>query len=92
MGGLPQPLWSGHDSKLFFVQPDRKLMVAAFNSAVFSAGQLQVVAQTRITTAIFGWFQSTVALVGRILIDSFPSRTSSPHTLVTRWTARLRGL
>jgi hypothetical protein len=67
-------------------------MVAAFNSETFSAGQPQVVALTRITTAIFGWFQYTVAPDGRFLIDSFPSGTSSPLTLVTRWTARLRGL
>jgi serine/threonine protein kinase len=89
--GSTQPRWSRDGRKLFFMQPDRKLMVAVFNPATFSASLPQVVAQTRITTAMFGWFQYAVAPDGRFLINSFPSAASSPLTLITGWTARLNG-
>ena len=65
-------------------------MVVAFDPATSSAGLPQVVAQTRITTAMFGWFQYAVAPDGRFLINSFPSGASSPLTLITDWTARLK--
>jgi serine/threonine protein kinase len=91
MGGSTQPRWSRDGRKIFFVQPDRKLMVVAFNPATLSAGLPQVVAQTRVTTAMFGWFQYAVAPDGRFLINSFPSGTSSPLTLITDWTAGLKG-
>jgi len=89
--GSAQPRWSHDGRKIFFVQPDRKLMVVAFNPTKTSASPPQVVAQTRITTAMFGWFQYAVAPDGRFLINSFPSSTSSPLTLITGWTARLKG-
>ena len=90
MRGSTQPRWSRDGRKIFFVQPDRKLMVVAFNPAAFVAGSPQVVAQTRVTTAMFGWFQYAVAPDGRFLINSFPSGASSPLTLITGWTARLK--
>jgi len=89
--GSTQPRWSRDGRKVFFVQPDRKLMVVAFNPTTGSAGAPQVVAQTRITTSMFGWFQYAVAPDGRFLINSFPSETSSPLTLITNWTAGLKG-
>jgi serine/threonine protein kinase len=92
MSGSAQPRWSRDGRKVFFVQPDRKLMVVDFNPATFAADPPQVVAQTRITTAMFGWFQYAVAPDGRFLINSFPSGASSPLTLITGWTARLKGL
>jgi len=91
MRGSAQPRWSRDGRKVFFVQPDRKLMVVAFDPATSSAGLPQVVTQTRITTATFGWFQYAVAPDGRFLINSFPSAASSPLTLITDWTARLKG-
>jgi serine/threonine protein kinase len=90
MRGSTQPRWSRDGRKIFFVQPDRKLMVVAFDPATSSAGPPQVVAQTRITTALFGWFQYAVGPDGRFLINSFPSGASSPLTLITGWTARLK--
>jgi Tol biopolymer transport system component len=90
MRGSTQPRWSRDGRKLFFVQPDRKLMVVTFDPATSSASPPQVVAQTRITTAMFGWFQYAVAADGRFLINSFPSAASSPLTLITDWTARLK--
>ena len=89
--GCAEPRWNRDGRKLFFVQPDRKLMAVAFSPATFSAGPPRVVAQTRVTTAMFGWFQYAVAPDGRFLVNSFPSSTSSPLTLITGWTARLKG-
>jgi Tol biopolymer transport system component/tRNA A-37 threonylcarbamoyl transferase component Bud32 len=90
MRGSAQPRWSRDGRKLFYVQPDRKLMVVNFDPATSSAGLPQVVAQTRVTATMFGWFQYAVAPDGRFLINSFPSGTSSPLTLITGWTARLK--
>jgi len=44
--GASQPRWSREGRKVFFVQPDRKLMVVAFDPAKASAGPPQVFAQT----------------------------------------------
>jgi len=91
MRGSSQPRWSRDGRKIFFLQPDRKLMVVAFNPGTNSAGPPQLVVQTRITTAVFGWFQYAVAPDGRFLINSFPSNSSSPLTLLTGWTALVKG-
>lgn len=91
MPGSSQPRWDRDGRKVFFIQPDRKLMVAVFNPKTNSAGTPQLVAQTRITTAVFGWFQYAMAPDGRLLVNSLPTNDSAPLTLITGWTALLRG-
>jgi Tol biopolymer transport system component len=87
--GSAQPRWSRDGRKIFYVQPDRKLMVVAFDSKKHSASPPQVFAQTRITVTMFGWFQYDVSPDGRLLVNSLPANNSSPLTLVTNWTAEL---
>jgi Tol biopolymer transport system component len=74
--GSSQPRWSRDGRKIFYVQPDRKLMVVAFDPAKNSASPPQAFAQTRITVTTFGWFQYDVSPDGRLL--------------ATNWTAELK--
>jgi serine/threonine protein kinase len=88
--GSSQPRWSRDGRKIFFVQPDRKVMVVAFDPAKHSASPPQVFAKTRIAVTLFGWFQYDVASDGRLLVNSLPANNSSPLTLVTNWTTELK--
>jgi hypothetical protein len=88
--GSSQPRWSHDGGKIFYVQPDRKLMVVAFDAAKNTVSQPQFVAQTRIEVTMFGWFQYDVSYDGRFLVNSLPASNSSPLTLVTGWDALLR--
>jgi serine/threonine protein kinase len=88
--GSSQPRWSRDGRKIFYVQPDRKVMVVAFDPAKNSASPPQAFAQTRITVTTFGWFQYDVAPDGRLLVNSLPANNSSPLTLVTNWAAELK--
>jgi eukaryotic-like serine/threonine-protein kinase len=85
MGGSSQPRWSRDGRKVFFVQPDRKLMMVAFDPATDSVGPLQVFAQTRVAVTAFGWFQYAVSPDGRLLVNSLPANSSAPLTLVSGW-------
>jgi serine/threonine protein kinase len=60
--GSAQPRWSRDGRKVYFMQPDRKLMVVAFDPTKGSASPPQVFAQTRIAVTNFGWFQYDVLL------------------------------
>jgi hypothetical protein len=88
--GSSQPRWSRDGRKIFYVQPDRKVMVVAFDAAKNSASPPQAFAQTRITVTTFGWFQYDVSPDGRLPVNSLPANNSSPLTLVTTWTAELK--
>jgi serine/threonine protein kinase/Tol biopolymer transport system component len=85
--GSTQPRWSRDGRKIFFVQPDRKLMVAAFDPVRKAASPPQLFAQTRVAVTMFGWFQYDVPPNGRLLVNSLPSNTSSPLTLIAGWDA-----
>jgi eukaryotic-like serine/threonine-protein kinase len=85
-----QPRWSRDGRKIFFLQPDRKLMVVAFDPAEHSASPPQVFAQTRVAVTMFGWFQYGVSPDGRLLVNSLPANNSSPLTLLSNWTAELK--
>jgi eukaryotic-like serine/threonine-protein kinase len=87
--GSSQPRWSHDGRKIFFVQPDRKIMVVAFDSARNMAGAPQVFAQTRIVVTMFGWFQYAVSLDNRLLVNSLPANSSAPLTLLSGWEANL---
>ncbi len=84
MPGSAQPRWSHDGRRLFFVQPDRKLMVVDFDPSRIFASPPQLFFQTHIEVTIFGWFQYDVSPDGRVLVNSLPAN-SSPLTLVTGW-------
>ncbi len=90
VAGSTQPRWSRNGRKIFFVHPDRKLMVVAFDPATHSASPPRVFARTRIAVTAFGWFQYAVASDDRVLVNSLPADHSSPLTLITNWNAELR--
>jgi eukaryotic-like serine/threonine-protein kinase len=86
VSGSTQPRWSRDGRKIFFVQPDRELMVVAFDPARDSAGPPQVFTQTRLAVTLFGWFQYAVSPDGRLLVNSLPAN-SAPLTLLSDWEA-----
>ncbi len=85
--GSTQPRWGRDGRKIYFIQPDRKLMVVAFDPTRKSASAPQVFAQTRIAVTTFGWFQYDVSPDGRLLVNSLPPNNSSPLTLIAGWDA-----
>jgi Tol biopolymer transport system component len=87
--GSSQPRWSHDGRKIFFVQPDRKIMVVAFDVAKNMAGAPQVFAQTRIVVTVLGWFQYAVSPDDRLLVNSLPANGSAPLTLLSGWEANL---
>ena len=80
-----QPRWSHDGRKIFFIQQDRKLVVAGFDPVRKLAAAPQPVLQTRISTTMFGWSQYAVAPDGRFLVSSLPVENSSPLTLLSGW-------
>ncbi|HWU39094.1 MAG TPA: hypothetical protein VN203_15705, partial [Candidatus Acidoferrum sp.] len=86
-----QPRWSRDGRQIFYIQPDRKLMAVSFDPKKGSAGAPRVLFQTRIVAPNFALFQYDVSPDGRFLINSFPSNSSSPLTVLTGWTALLKG-
>jgi eukaryotic-like serine/threonine-protein kinase len=90
--GGAQPRWSRDGRHIFFIEPDRKLMAASFDPQTGAAGAPRLLFQTRIVAPMFLMFQYDVSPDGRFLINSFPSNSSSPLTLLTGWTALLKGL
>jgi Tol biopolymer transport system component len=89
--GGAQPRWDRDGRRIFYVAPDRKLMAVSFDPPTGAAGMSHVLFQTRIVAPAFALFQYDVSPHGRFLINSFPSDTSSPLTLITGWTALLKG-
>jgi Tol biopolymer transport system component len=89
--GGSQPRWSHDGTRIFYIQPDKKLMEVSFDPRNGSASTPRTLFQTRIVAATFVLFQYDVTPDGRFLINSFPSNSSSPLTLVTGWSALLKG-
>ena len=89
-GGGAQPRWSRDGKRLFYIQPDRKLMEVEFDANKRAASAPRFLFQTRIVAPNFVFFQYDVAPDGRFLINSFPSDSSAPLTLITGWTALLK--
>ena len=87
--GSSQPRWSHDGRKVFFVQPDRKIMMAAFDAAKGTAGPPEIFTQTRIVVTMFGWFQYAVSPDNRLLVNSLPANTSAPLTLLSGWETQL---
>jgi serine/threonine protein kinase len=84
-----QPRWSHDGRQIFYTQPDRKLMAVSFDPQKKSASAPRLLFQTRIVAPNFASWQYDVAIDGRFLINSLPSNTSSPLTLLTGWDAVL---
>jgi hypothetical protein len=85
-----QPRWS-HDGKhIFYIQGDRKLMEADFDPVKGTARAPRVLFQTHIIASRATMHQYDVAPDGRFLINSFPTGSSAPLTLLTGWTALLK--
>ena len=89
--GGSQPRWSRDGKRIIYMQSDKKLMEASFDSQAKSAGVPRVLFQTRITAASFVLFQHDVSPDGRYLINSLPANNSSPLTLLTGWTTLAKG-
>jgi Tol biopolymer transport system component len=89
--GGAQPRWSRDGRQIFYIQPDRKLMAVSFDPKKGAASTPRVLFQTRIIAPAYFGFQYDVSADGRFLINSFPSNSSSPLTLLTGWTALLKG-
>lgn len=90
-GSGAQPHWSRDSRHLFYIAPDRKLMMADFDPRTKSATAPRVLFQTRIVAPNFSDTQYAVSHDGRFLINSFPRNASSPLTLISGWAARLKG-
>lgn len=88
-GSGAQPTWAHDGRYLFYIAPDRKLMMVDFDPQRKSAGAPRLLFQTRIVAPNFSDTQYAVSADGRFLINSFPPNASSPLTLITGWTARL---
>jgi eukaryotic-like serine/threonine-protein kinase len=89
--GGAQPRWSRDGRRIFYIQADKKLMEASFDPQKGSAGTPRVLFQTRIVGSNFVLFQYDVAPDGRFLINSLPSSSSAPLTLLTGWTTAPKG-
>jgi len=85
-----QPRWSHDGRQIYFIQPDRKLMVANFDPKTGTASAPRALFQTRITAVSIASWQYAVAPNGRFLINSLPSNTTAPLTLLTGWNVSLQ--
>jgi Tol biopolymer transport system component len=83
--GGAQPVWARDGRSLFYIAPDRKLMVVPFQSLENTAGTPRVLFQTRIVATGFFSTQYDVSIDGRFLINSVPANYSSPLTLISGW-------
>jgi eukaryotic-like serine/threonine-protein kinase len=88
--GGAQPRWSRDGRQIFYIQPNRKLMVVSFDPRKGPASAPRTLFQTRIIAPNYALFQYDVSPDGRFLINSFPSSSSSPLTLLTGWTTILK--
>jgi Tol biopolymer transport system component len=88
--GGAQARWSRDGKRIFYVQPDKKLIEVSFDSRTKSTGAMRVLFQTRIVAPNRVLFQYDVAQDGRFIINSFPSNNSAPLTLLSGWPSLVR--
>lgn len=85
-----QPMWARDGRRLFYIAPNRKLMMVDFNAQARSATAPKALFQTSIIAPNFADTQYAVSPDGRFLINSLQPKASSPLTLVFGWTAQLQ--
>lgn len=85
-----QPMWARDGKRLFYIAPNRKLMMVDFNPQTKLATTPQALFQTSIIAPNFADTQYAVSPDGRFLINSLQPKASSPLTLVVGWTAQLQ--
>jgi DNA-binding winged helix-turn-helix (wHTH) protein/Tol biopolymer transport system component len=88
-GSGAQPTWAHDGRRLFYVAPDRKLMMVEFDPGAKSAAAPRVLFQSRIIAPSFSDTQYAVSRDDHFLINSFPANSSSPLTLITGWTSAI---
>jgi len=91
VAGGGQPRWSRDGKQIFYITSNKKLMAVAFDPANMTASAPRLLFQTRIVAPTHDFYQYDVAPDGRFLINSLPSNYSTPLTLLTGWTALLKG-
>ena len=74
--------------KLFFISPDKSMMVVTFDPETGTAGAPQKIFKTHIVAKNFAGTQYDVAPDGRFLIHSLPADYGSPLTVLTNWPKR----
>ena len=84
-GGGAEAVWRRDGREIYYIGPDRKLMVAIFDPVTRIAGMPRALFQTHIVGPAFVLFQYDVTLDGRFLINSL--NPDSPLTLITNWPA-----
>jgi Tol biopolymer transport system component len=96
--GGGQPQWRGDGKELFFLSPDRKLMVVEVNGSesTFKAGVPKALFEARTipTVPFYGFNASYYAASGngqRFLISTLAGEsTPTPLTVVLNWTAAIK--
>jgi Tol biopolymer transport system component len=92
-GGGVQPIWSRDGSKLYFVAPGGKLMVASIkeDGSAVTIGTPQELFQVQLQDQGDGGQAYDVAPDGkRFLVDKAEQGASPPLTLVTNWTSMVK--
>jgi eukaryotic-like serine/threonine-protein kinase len=92
--GGSQPIWRRDGKELFFVAPDRKLMaVSVAAGETFVRGTPRALFETRMrpTYAPYPVNYDVTADGQRFLIDAVVPNTGPTISIVTNWTAALRG-
>jgi len=85
-GSGAQPNWAHDGRRLFYVAPDRKLMMVEFDPGAKSVAAPRVLFQSRIIAPSFSDTQYAVSRDDHFLINSYPANSSPPLTLITGWT------
>jgi serine/threonine protein kinase len=85
--GGAQATWTADGKRIYFVAPDKKMMVADFDPRTLSASAPRVLFQTRIVAPKFILRQYDVARDGRFLINSLAPGSAPPVTVISDWTA-----
>jgi len=90
-GGGTFPRWRRDGTEIFYLAPDKKLMMAAVNgkSGSFEVGAVKPLFQTHATGSRYEY--DVTADGQRFLINTAPEQTASaPVTVVLNWTAGLK--